>query len=157
MTQTIGKVTISRNSNNKVILRVKDDVSRETICEASFDLTMFGLLMSGMSEIPCSLGVSYNPERVGKEKILERPCINIETPKGDYVRNFLDKGAKGIAEVQEHFEANYNTDIWKIWDDGLSSQQRPQKHQYIVYKYIDADMEKEYAEYNAVIQNYKEY
>lgn len=82
----VGKLTISRNNQDEIVIRITDDASRTQFVKASLDPHSYAMLITGLSEVEAECEVN-NLDRVGKQKIIERRSI--ECPLNTYSKDEL--------------------------------------------------------------------
>ena len=129
-----ASVTISRNSHDKVMLRVTCDTSRVLISEVELSLEDYALAVTGLSEVNGQLvrHVSEsNAAKIGLKKIVEDRSIDTD-------ENWwkLSKDEKRVY-VQADLPTGY-----EIQNDGCSTQQNTRgKHQYSICKWVPMEGE----------------
>lgn len=96
-----GGVSISRNSNDEVNIRVYDGASRVEFVDISMTLENYALLITGMSRVE-AVGEVRGLEYVGKEKFTENRSV--ECPLDTY-----DK-----AKLQQWLVDNCQEDGWEL-------------------------------------------
>jgi len=66
-----GKLTISRRSDDRIYIQIRDEASRNKFVEVEVTPELFGLAVTGLAEVGCRFGVS-GLEVVGMQKQTER-------------------------------------------------------------------------------------
>lgn len=127
-----GSITISRDSNNEVHIRIRDETARVQFVDMHLSLEAYALLITGLSEIKGDVVVK-GLDVVGKTKIRDRRSV-VYTGSARYDR-----------KTQERWiEDNCQEDGW-IVDASLGSQDSVKYNHdtqetilnYGVYKYVD--------------------
>ena len=130
--KTIGSISISRSSNNKVYINVEDEHSGDNILELSLTLEAYGLLVTGLSGIKGTMEVNPNAQ-IAKKREVKRVVV----PE---IKKYQDKK---ITEqlVLDHFAlSSYKTDGWILHDNGTRSQQNNANgYEYIIKRYIPVE------------------
>jgi len=69
-----GLITITRNSNDEVNIRLKDSASRTEFVDVSLSLRDYALLLTGLSHVEVA-GEVRGLDKVGKTRVTERRSI----------------------------------------------------------------------------------
>lgn len=64
-------ITITRNSADEIIIRVRCESSRNEFVEVRMTPHALGMALTGLSSVECETGLLRNPEVVGMRKIIE--------------------------------------------------------------------------------------
>lgn len=96
-------LSISRNSKDRVGIRVKCDTSRITFLELDLSLEEYAWITTGLSEVEVS-GTTKGLEYVGKEKVVEKRSLVL--PEGVYKLN--------KDEVVKYLEDNCQEEGWLL-------------------------------------------
>lgn len=90
-----AKITISRGSDDKVRIRIRDDASRVEFVEVALTMEAYGYVLTGLSEQDAELTVR-NLQWVGKKRVNERR--EVVCPIASYDRDFLSAWLKENAK-----------------------------------------------------------
>jgi hypothetical protein len=131
-----ASVTISRRSDDTIAITIKDEVSRERVCEVKLSLEDFAKALTGQGEL--SGDVRYGELAVvGKRKVKEPRNVTVAKP----VYGFADKDwAKSVllkACQEEGWSVDYhlgaqNSIVFNQYGDTYTIN-------YSVYKYVDIE------------------
>ena len=97
-----GRVTISRNSNDIVTIRLKDNNSRLGITEISMNLENYALLITGLAEVECQHETTNDVSNIGKTKVIESRSIiapNLGYGKDKYEEWLAENGQEEGWEI----------------------------------------------------------
>lgn len=83
-----GKLTISRRSDDRIYIQIRDEASLNRFVEVELTPKLFGLAVTGMAEVDCRFGVS-GLDVVGLQKQTERR--RVVCPLKSYDRALLRK------------------------------------------------------------------
>ena len=128
MKQTTGSITISRTSNDLVVIKIKDNKSLLPVAEIALTVENYGWLLTGLSEIKGSLEVYDNYEAVAKER--ETKTITMPRIQPYDKQVISDAVAVHFKTLPEASEG------WTIFQDGTSSKQSGEVHRYIIKRYV---------------------
>jgi len=129
-----GKATLSRATGGEsfIHLTVEDASNHNRLIEIHISPENFALMLTGLAGTNCDIITIADKEAIealGKKLITKRV-----TCKRCYgVVSFTHKDQRDI--VKSHFQFNYAPKGWKLFSDGTNSQQRGEKHEYIIYRY----------------------
>lgn len=131
--KTVANLTCSRGSSDNIGFIIKDEHSRDKILELTIPLKEFALLVTGLGGVKtkCELDTDAN---IAKKRIIERVhCEKV------YLSSGGKQGQKDL--VQQHFEEHIRPlqEGWEIHSDGTTSQQRGDKHEYVIKKYVPVE------------------
>lgn len=125
------KITISKNSNDEIHIRVKDTVSNIEFVDIAMSLADFAASITGLAMIDTATDVR-GLEHVGKHKVVEQRTV--VAPRMGYDRN----------DMKKWLNENCQEEGWII-NDYLGSQGSIQSVdegtllRYWVYKYVKQD------------------
>lgn len=131
-----AKITISRDSNDQMRVRLIDDSSRQPIFEGALSLANFTRALCGEAQVPVQTLLVCGPNEAGKfglhRIIRNRTCEKV---------SFSDIRSQEEV-VLEDFKAKWQPEGWTLFDDGLETQQPGERHNYIVCRWLtDAEIE----------------
>ena len=125
-----ASVTIGRDSHGRVNIRIKDESSRQTVCEVRLTLEDYAMILTGMSEVEGI--VEYGKlSVVGKRKVTERRTLEIKCSDKDKLREHLLDMYRHDTEWTVDPYLSRQTSIEPLHRDGLY------RVNYSVYKYVD--------------------
>lgn len=125
-----ASVTIGRDSHGRVNIRIKDESSRQTVCEVRLTLEEYAMILTGMSEVEGT--VEYGKlSVVGKRKVVERRTLEIKCSDKDKLREYL-------LDMYRH-DTEWTVDPYLSSQKSIVSLQRDGLYgvNYSVYKYVD--------------------
>lgn len=126
--KTVANLTCSRGNSGTIGFIIEDGHSGDKILELTIPLKEFALLVTGLGGIKskCELNTDAN---IAKKRVVER----VSCEKSIY---YNKRDQKDL--VQQHFEESIKPlqEGWEIHSDGATSQQRGDKHEYVIKKYI---------------------
>lgn len=128
MKQTIVSMGMSRCSNGIVELRIEDQHSGDRILNISMSLEELGLLVTGLHGVKGKADV-YPANIAMKRKVQEVYCDRIGSCNKDDQRH----------EVYNDFSSYYELNGWELHSDGCSTQQRGERHKYIIKRYVSVE------------------
>jgi len=124
----------SSHSENYISLEIEDRVNYNNLIRVDIDLKEFALLITGMGSIEGKLRMIMDEEALtylNTRKVTAYvDCDKVES------MNKEDQRAAVLQDFKLHHQANG----WRLFSDGTNSQQPRKHHQYIVYKYINEDI-----------------
>lgn len=123
-------LTISRNSNDVITLRVRDGLSRNVVLEAEIQLKEFAQLLTGLSEVD-AMADWHNTEFIGKTKIIE--SRSIVCPLDGYDRKELSKWLK-----ENSAEEGWFVDAYLGSQSSIGRRNGKVLLNYRVFKYVDS-------------------
>lgn len=105
-----GKVTISRDSNDRVRIRFRDEASGIEFAEASLSVEAFGYAVTGLSEQEADLNVK-GLQCVGKLRVFERREIDcpLDTYNKDVLSAWLKENAKEDGWILDAYLGSQNS------------------------------------------------
>lgn len=124
---TVVSMGMSRTSKDKVSLEISDEHSGDRILDIEFTLEELGLMITGLHGVKGIAEVFTDANIAKKRETLRVTC---------------DKMPNKITQrvfVREHFEENYAALGYQLHDDGTTSQQQTQLHQYIIKRYVPVE------------------
>lgn len=127
-----ANISISRDSSNKMRLRVQDETSRATFLEMEFSMADFMQALTGLAYTDAAKAEVFALDVVGKQKVTE--ARSVVFPGVSYDRN----------EMSAWLKQNCQEEGWRL-DSYLGSQssiyQRDGKTvlNYHVYRYVSLD------------------
>lgn len=137
MQETVFKLGMSRNSNNQVTISVLDAHSGDLVLKAVMELDQTALFLTGLHGVTAA--GQFNEEAVITKKR--------ETKKVTCERVSMMDGGKQVQK--DKVLSDFNNvwfdptvpyeDAWRIQSDGTSSQQRGDKHEYIIKRYVPVE------------------
>lgn len=122
------KLTISMNGSGFISVRIKDASSGLPIVEAEVDPASFAEALTGLAFSAATatfMPNDYTVQRYGMVRVTER----VQCRKPGSSENIRDV-------VNADFAENWAPSNWEIQDYGDTSQQRGEKHTYIIRKFI---------------------
>lgn len=124
-----GRITLTRNTQDIVTIRIQDDNSRQQITEVSMTLENFALLMTGLSEVECQHETAEDVSNIGKTKVIE--SRNIVAP-------FLGYGKEAYIEWLENNgqEEGWTVSLYLGSQRSIMFKDDNVTLNYNVYKYI---------------------
>lgn len=135
-----AKVTITRSSDDRVNIYIKDGASGNRIVSVSMALEDYALAITGLAETPADIEYMPTPEeaeKFGKKRQIQH--LSLEGVH-KYNGNFLDRD--GVLKHIESQYPEYLDDGWELFCDGLSVQQNKTGfHNVSLVKFVDPDPE----------------
>ena len=129
--KTVARLACSRRNSDTIGFIIEDEHSGDKILELTIPLKEFALLVTGLGGIKseCELNTDAN---IAKKRVVER----VSCEKSIY---YNKRDQKDL--VQQHFEESIKPlqEGWEIHSDGTTSQQRGDKHEYVIKKYIPVE------------------
>jgi hypothetical protein len=129
--KTVANLSCSRTNRGTIGFTVEDEHSGDTILELTIPLKEFALLVTGLGgiKVECELNLDAN---VAKKRIVERVCCEKSV-------HYHKQDQKDL--VQQHFDESIVPLLegWEIHSDGIGSQQRGDKHEYVIKKYVPVE------------------
>ncbi len=131
MKKTVVSVGISRDNRNVVTLQIEDAHSGDNIIKVDFSLEEIGLLLTGLHGVK---GVATYNE-------LAHIAMNREVKKVscDKVPYALSRKEDQINIVNKDFITTWEPLGWSLQNDGCSSQQNDNLHNYTIKRYVPVD------------------
>lgn len=130
-TKLPAKVTITRDSNNMIRIRIRDDASRVDFATAEMTVEAFGFAVTGLSGLPAEVTVA-GLEFIGKTKVAEQRIAGC--PLNTYDKTELQ--AWLVANAQE---AGWQLDTYLGSQNSVSRREGVTLLRYSVYKYVEAE------------------
>ena len=130
-TRLQGKVTITRDSNDMIRIRVRDDASRVEFATAEMTVEAFGYAITGLSDQPAEVTVA-GLEFVGKRKVVEQRMARC--PLSTY-----DKAELQAWLVANAAEAGWMLNTYLGSQGSITPQVGVTLLRYSVYKYVEDD------------------
>ncbi len=99
----VGKLTISRRSDDRIFIQIRDEASRNKFLEVEVSPEMLAMALTGLSEVECSFGVC-GLDVVGMQRQTERrrAVCPLKTYDRDQLRTWL---RENCAEDGWHIDA----------------------------------------------------
>ncbi len=127
-----ASVTIGRDSHGRVNIRIKDESSRQTVCEVRLTLEDYAMILTGMYEVEGI--VEYGKlSVVGKRKVVEGRTLEIKCSDKDKLREYLLDMYRHDTEWTVDPYLSSQKSIEPLHRDGLY------RVNYSVYKYINQE------------------
>jgi len=126
------KVTISRDSSNKVRIRLRDDLSRQIFAEATMDLESYAMAITGMAEQEAE-GKIEGLEFVGKKLVVEHRtavCPFNKYHSREDLREWLIKNCQEVGYILDP-SLNSQGSVTYNQEDGSCTLR------YLVRKYVE--------------------
>jgi hypothetical protein len=126
-----ANVTISRDSSDRVNIRIKDSATRIQFVELSLSVEDYGYLISGLSEIECEMKVR-GLANVGKRMVTE-PRATV-CPVKSYSRDVLQQWLLDYAQ-----EDGWTLDTYLGSQGSITHKDDGVLLRYRVYKYVQEE------------------
>ena len=128
-----AKITISRNSDDKVRITIYDVTSNIEFAEVELELEDYALAITGLARVEGNL-IVRNLNNVGKKKITEKRQISLPD-------HLYDRSAIKDWMIENCQEEGYKLDTYIGSQQYITYNPQDQKRvlQYSVFKYEDAE------------------
>lgn len=126
--KTVVSAGLSRTSSGKINFEVSDHHSGDRVLNIEFTPEELGLLITGLHGVKGIASVYTGANIAKKRETMKVTCDKVPTNKDTQ---------KAI--VRDHFEEEYLPLGYQLHDDGTSTQQPTQLHQYIIKRYVPVE------------------
>lgn len=125
MKNTVFKLGMSRSNQNKVVITINDAHSGDFILDAKMSLEDAAKFLTGTHGVSAD-GRFNDKGNIAKEREVKTvSCARIDGYNKDLQRDLVEKD----------FNTYWREEGWLLHNDGTSSQQRGDKHNYVIKKY----------------------
>lgn len=133
-----GSITISRRSDEKIYVTLRDKASRAQFVVAEITCEDFAMALTGLSEVPVKLSVE-KLEVVGKQKVTETREMYVPGSHYDrkWLENYLIEAGQEDGWILDHSLRSKESVV--PFNSGIGTFT---KLNYRVFKYVEAEEER---------------